>query len=81
MKFPSRTANYEQSIISKMYIIIKYLYQGDYRVGELFKKASKHNCDLEEFIDALDCLYIIGLVKYNKEKELICVAKQSENGK
>lgn len=79
MLFPSRTAEYEQSVISKMFIVIKCLSRKTYRIDELYAEVKKHQCNLEDFIDALDCLYMIGKIKYKKEKGMICVVEQFDN--
>ena len=79
MLFPSRTAEYEQSVISKMLIVMKCASQKNYRIGELYAEVKKHQCSLEDYIDALECLYMIGRIKYNKEEEMIYIVEQSGN--
>ena len=78
MLFPSRTANFERSVISKMVIVTDLLLRKKYKPQELFYEV-KNSCDLDEFIDALDCLYMIGKIDFDREKELIYIVESSDN--
>lgn len=62
MKLPNKVTPYRQSIIPKMITICKLVRSKDYEVSELYSRA-KRSMTLFDFIDSLDCLFIVGKVE------------------
>lgn len=65
MKFPSKVTSYNNSIISKFPIVLNEIKTQDYSVSGLYNKLYK-KIKIRDFIDVLDCLYILGEVTLNK---------------
>lgn len=64
MRFPSKVTSYN-SIISKFPIVLNEIKTQDYTVSGLYNKLYK-KIKIRDFIDVLDCLYILGEVTLNK---------------
>lgn len=65
MRFPSKVTSYNNSIISKFPIVLNEIKTQDYTVSGLYNKLYK-KIKIRDFIDVLDCLYILGEVTLNK---------------
>ncbi len=65
MKFPNKVTSFNQSVLSKLVPIIQILQEKDYTVYTLYNSL-KVKMTVNEYIDALDCLYALGVVKLNK---------------
>ncbi len=66
MRFPSKITSYKESIISKLPILLEVLKVKDYSVESLYNETKK-KLSIKDFIDALDCLYVLGEITINKE--------------
>lgn len=67
MKLPSKFISYKDSIISKFPIFLSHLESVDLSVLELYKKTRKDVDNISEFMDILDCLYVLGKIDFNGE--------------
>ena len=65
MLLPNKLIPYDQSILSKMPIILKELDNHPIPVHELYKRVIKKMSGVNEFIDALDCLYALGKIEFD----------------
>lgn len=65
MKFPNKVTSFNQSVLSKLVPIIQILQEKDYTVYTLYNSL-KVKMTVNEYIDALDCLYALGVVTLNK---------------
>lgn len=65
MKFPSKVTSYNDSVISKFSIILNEIKTQDYSVSSLYNRLHKM-IKIRDFIDVLDCLYVLGEIKLNK---------------
>lgn len=65
MKFPNKVTPFNQSVLSKFVPIIQILQEKDYTVYTLYNSL-KVKMTVNEYIDALDCLYALGVVTLNK---------------
>ena len=70
MKFPNKIYSYSESILSKFVPIIEILKKSDESVTSLYQKSKKHFSNIEEYIDTLDCLYILNKIVI-LEKEVL----------
>ncbi len=67
MKFPNKVIPYNESVISKFPVILDALQKQDCSVLFLYKKCSKHISGISEFMDVLDCLFVLGKVEFYPE--------------
>lgn len=63
MKLPNKVITYNESILRLFPIILSTLKIKDYSVIELYFKINIR--DINEFMDALDCLYAINKITFN----------------
>ena len=73
MLFPNKTISYNESIISKMIIILEEKESETINVNELYKTLEKKFENIDEFIYALDNLYSLGYIDL-KDEDLIYVS-------
>lgn len=66
MKFPSKVTSYNNSIVSKFPIILNEIKIRDYSLIALYNKL-RDKISIRDFIDVLDCLYVLDEIKLNKE--------------
>ena len=66
MKFPNKVNSYKSSVLPLLPKVLKLLSVKDYTVTRLYESLQKE-MSVNEFIDALDCLYAIGRIQLNKE--------------
>ena len=66
MKFPNKVTPFNQSVLSKLVPIIQILQEKDYTVYTLYNSLPV-KMTISEYIDALDCLYALGVVTLSKE--------------
>ncbi len=62
MRFPSKFISYKESTISKFPVILKPLQDCDFTVKELYRKTKASFLNMQEFVEALDCLFLLGKV-------------------
>lgn len=67
MKLPNKIICYKESIISKLPIILNVLEDGSLSVIELFNNVKDCMDNVSDFIDALDCLYALGKIKFDNQ--------------
>lgn len=76
MVLPGKTADYKQSVISKFPLILKILSDGKVcSISKLEQKTKNSFSSIVEFIQTLDCLFLLGKIELNEEKNgvLICL--------
>ncbi len=66
MLFPSKFTNFEESIISKMILILE-VKDESVSVIDLYNKLKKKFKSIDEFIFALDGLYALGYIEIENE--------------
>ena len=71
MLLPNKLIPYDQSILSKLPIILKELDNHPIPVHELYKRVIKKMSGVNEFIDALDCLYALGKIEFDEKEETL----------
>lgn len=71
MKFPNKVTSYSESIFSRLSTILKILYTGDKTIIELYQDTCFQYNAIEEYIDALDCLYALGKIDYIEESGVL----------
>ena len=71
MLLPNKLIPYDQSVLSKLPIILKELDNHPISVHELYKRVIKKMSGVNEFIDALDCLYALGKIEFDEKEEVL----------
>lgn len=66
MKLPSKVTAYKDSTISKFPIVLTKIQQNDYPISILFEEL-KGLITIEDYIDVLDSLFILGQITLEKE--------------
>ena len=70
MKLPNKIYSYSDSVLSKFTRIIEILIKSDESVASLYQKSKKYfNC-VQDFIDTLDCLYVLNKIVFTEKGEI-----------
>ena len=64
MIFPNKLKTYEESILSKLPIVLNIILEGKRDILEIYKLCENHFNEVQEYIDVLDILYILNKIKY-----------------
>ena len=67
MKLPNKFITYKESIISKFPLVLNNLQESDLSIGDLYKKVRKEISGDQEFLDILDCLYVLNKITLVEE--------------
>ena len=67
MKFPSKVTPYKESIIAKFPMVLGKLEKKDMSPSELYKSVKSRMTDIREFMDILDCLYVLKKIELDGE--------------
>ena len=71
MKFPNKVISYKESILSKLTVLLDVLSCKDMSLIELYYDTQKCFFDMSEFIDAIDCLFVLNKIEYNEDLEVL----------
>lgn len=71
MILPNKLISFQDCILAKTIYILQNITNSDFSVIDLYEKVEKHFEDLNEYILALDVLYVLGKIKYNDELQVI----------
>ena len=66
MKFPNKVTSYKDSTLSKFPIVLGKIKIKDYPVSILYKEL-EDKITLQDFIDVLDCLFVLNQITLRKE--------------
>jgi hypothetical protein len=76
MILPSKLFSYNQSILPQMLLISKTLKTGDQGVKDLFENLQGQFDGVDEFLEALDCLYALGRVELMQDRRTLHYVKR-----
>lgn len=76
MIFPNKVVNIEDCVLSKIICILKVLIIQPISTYELYTKVKKNFDDLDQFILALDVLFVLEKVKLDEEWEVLTYVKE-----
>ena len=71
MILPNKLISFKDCILSKSIYILEKISDSDFSVIELYEKVETHFEDLNEYMLALDVLYVLGKIKYDEELRVI----------
>ena len=71
MLLPSKITTFQESVLSRLPLVLQALSQESKSVSVLFDVVKGNVKDVVEYLDILDCLYALGKIEYNPETRLI----------
>ncbi len=67
MRLPNKVTSYNESVLSKLPIILDKLCYRDMLPYDLYREVKESFVGVSEYIDALDCLFALNVLKVNYE--------------
>ena len=71
MKLPNKVTSYQESVLSKLPVLLDILSVRDLSLIELYFTTKQHFSDMLEFIDTVDCLFALDKLEYNENLEVL----------
>jgi len=71
MRLPNKVTSYQESILSKLNVLLDVMCNRDISLTELYSVTHQNFSDMSEFIDALDVLFALNKLEYNDELEVL----------
>lgn len=71
MILPNKLISFQNCILAKTVYILEKIKDSKFSVIELYEQVERHFEDLNEYMLALDVLYVLGKIKYNEELQVI----------
>lgn len=71
MLLPNKLITYNDSILPKLIIVLEELQKQSYEVNILYKKVIGSLSGVNEFIDILDCLYLLEKIEYDEAEGVL----------
>lgn len=71
MRFPNKVSSYNESVFSKLCEIIDVVSQKDMSLYSVYQETKEQYVSLSEFIDALDCLFMLNKVEYFEDEGVL----------
>lgn len=71
MRLPSRVTPYRSSTFAKFPVVLSALKEWDMTPRMLYHKMKSKTFSVADFIEVLDCLYLLGRIEFIKEKGVL----------
>lgn len=71
MILPDKLFSYNESVLSKFPIVLRELKKSSVDAAELYHAVKNKMADVSEFIEVLDCLYVLGKIEYDSDAEVL----------
>ena len=71
MILPNKLISFQDCILAKTVYILEKISDSDFSVIGLYEQVETHFEDLNEYMLALDVLYVLGKIKYNEGLQVI----------
>ena len=71
MILPNKLISFQDCILAKTVYILEKISDSDFSVIGLYEQVETHFEDLNEYMLALDVLYVLGKIKYDEELRVI----------
>lgn len=75
MKMPSKVTDYKESTLASLPKIMKKLNEQAMNPQDLYKRTRRYFDDVGEFVEALDCLFILNRIYIDEETGVISSVK------
>ncbi|MGG5359199.1 MULTISPECIES: ABC-three component system middle component 7 [unclassified Enterococcus] len=76
MLFPNKITKFQESTISKLIFILDELSSKPLGIVPLYTKLMKHFEDLDQFILALDVLFLLEKIRFDEKWEVLIYVKK-----
>ena len=70
MKLPSKVTPFNKSVLSKLSVVLVNLQESELTPYDLYLKTKNSFVDVVEFLDAIDCLLLLGKITYSRKGRL-----------
>ena len=77
MILPNKLISFQDCILAKTVYILEKISDSDFSVIGLYEQVETHFEDLNEYMLALDVLYVLGKIEYNEELQVIQYVKKN----
>ena len=77
MILPNKLISFQDCILAKAVYILEKISDSDFSVIQLYEQVKTYFEDLNEYMLALDVLYVLGKIKYNEELRVIQYVKKN----
>ena len=77
MLFPSKVISYNESILPKLPLVLRFLEQRPQKIRAVYKHMQGSVTDVSDLFEVLDCLYALGMIEINGDNLLI-IGKEEE---
>lgn len=71
MKLPNKIVSYDESILSKAVVLLEILSKKDMNIMDLYSASKKQYKSVSDYIETLDCLYLLNKIVFIEESEMI----------
>ena len=71
MKLPNKVTSYQESVLSKLTVLLDILSVRDSSLIELYFNTKQYFSDMSEFIDTVDCLFALNKLEYNEDSGVL----------
>ncbi|MDF2534556.1 MAG: hypothetical protein K0R18_713 [Bacillales bacterium] len=76
MLFPNKITKFQESTISKLIFILDELSSKPLGIFPLYTRVMKHFEDLDQFILALDVLFLLEKIRFDEKWEVLTYVKE-----
>lgn len=77
MILPNKLVSFQDCILAKTIYILEKISDSDFSLIELYEQVETYFEDINEYMLALDVLYVLGKVQYNEELQVIQYAEKN----
>lgn len=78
MKLPSKVTPFKESIIAKFVPVLEKLKSGPLSLSELYKAVKTKVNSVSEFMEILNCLFILGKIELDEYEEVVHYVKNDK---
>lgn len=71
MRLPSKVTPYRNSTLSKFPAVLSIIQQHDITPIELYSMVKSRGIDMADFVEILDCLFMLGKIELYPDKEVL----------
>lgn len=75
MIIPNKITSYKKSVLSKLPLLLEVLSHSDKTLAELWQEIQNYFEDINEFILTIDVAFVLGVIEYVKEKQVVTYVK------
>ena len=71
MLFPNKLITYNESVISKIPMILEIIERGPIGIKDLYHRVAPKLTGVNEYMDVLDCLYALGAIDLDTDRGVL----------